>query len=65
MQKTEWEGLVHFYHVHDVSVYLGRQRGGGVSDQKNKLEAFSCGFCPKHTSFEHLLSGKCTAPGSK
>ena len=38
MQKTEWEGLVHFYHVHDVSVYLGRQRGGGVSDQKNKLE---------------------------
>ena len=59
------QGLVHFYYVHDVSVYLGRQRGGGVSDWRNKLEAFSCGFCPKRWSFERLLNEKCTAPGSK
>ena len=25
--KMEGEGLVHFYHVNGVSVYLGRQRG--------------------------------------
>ena len=24
-----------FYHVNDISVYLGRQRGGGVPNQKN------------------------------
>ena len=33
-----------FYHVNDVSVYLGRQRGR-VPHQKNKLEALSCSFC--------------------
>ena len=33
--KMEKEGL-----VHDISVYLGRQRGGGVPDRKNELEAF-------------------------
>ena len=26
--------------MNDISVYLGRQRGGGVPDQKNKLGAF-------------------------
>ena len=34
-----------FYHMNDVSVYLGRQRGGGVPNEtthrKNKLEALS------------------------
>ena len=34
------------YHVNDVSVYLGRQRGGGVPRRKNELEAWSCSFCP-------------------
>ena len=29
--------MVHFFHVNDVNVYLGRQRGGGVPDE---LEAF-------------------------
>ena len=44
-----------FYHVNDVSVYLGRQRGGreGVPDRKNNLEAISCSFYPKRLSFEH------------
>ena len=31
----------------NVSVYLGRQKWGGVPDQKNKLESFSCSSCPK------------------
>ena len=53
----EKEGL-----VHDISVYLGRQRGGGVPDRKNELEAFSCSFCPKCWSFECSLSKKLTAP---
>ena len=26
-----------FYHINDVSVYLGRQRGGGVPDQETHL----------------------------
>ena len=55
--KMEKEGL-----VHDISVYLGRQRGGGVPDRKNELEAFSCSFCPKCWSFECSLSKKLTAP---
>ena len=33
--KTEGEGLGAFYHVNDVSVYLGRQRRGGVIDRKD------------------------------
>ena len=36
-----------FYHVNDVSVYLGRQKGGRVPHQKNKLEDLSCSFYPK------------------
>ena len=43
-----------FYHVNDVSVYLGRQRGRGVPHRKNELEAISYSFCPKHWSFERL-----------
>ena len=46
--------------MNDISVYLGRQRGGGgggVPDQKNELEALSCSFCPK--CFEHSQI-KCT-----
>ena len=39
--KTEGEGLVSFYHVNDVSVYLGRQRGGGVSDRILRMD---CSF---------------------
>ena len=31
--------------MNDVTVYLGRQREGGVPDQKNELEALSCSFC--------------------
>ena len=31
----------------DVSVYQGRQMGGGVPNQKNELEALSCSFYPK------------------
>ena len=56
----EKEGL-----VHDISVYLGRQRGGGVPDRKNELKAFSCSFCPKCWSFECSLSKKLTAPSSR
>ena len=60
-----WPGP--FYHMKDVSVYLGRQRGGrgGVPDRKNKLEAFSCSFCPKHLSFERSQSKKRTTLGSR
>ena len=29
-----------FYHMNDVSVYLGRQRWGGVPGRKSKLEVF-------------------------
>ena len=54
-----------FYHVDDVSVYLGRQRGGGVPHRKNELEALSCSFCPKRWSFERSRSEKRTASGSK
>ena len=53
------------YHVNDVSVYLGRQRGGGVPRRKNELEAWSCSFCPKRWSFEHSWSERRTALGSK
>ena len=54
-----------FYHVNDVSVDLGRQRGGGVPDRKNELEALACSFSPKRWSFELSQSKKCIAPGSK
>ena len=54
-----------FYYVNNVSVYLGRQRGGGVPRRNNELDALSCSFCPKHWSFECLQSGKHTALGSK
>ena len=35
-----------FYHMNDVSVYLGRQSGGGggVPHRKNELEDLSCSF---------------------
>ena len=58
--KMEKEGL-----VHDISVYLGRQRGGGVPDRKNELKTFSCSFCPKCWSFKCSLSKKLTAPSSR
>ena len=45
-----------FYHVHDVSVYLGGQRGGEVPHRKNELEALSCSFCPKCWSFKRSRS---------
>ena len=35
-----------FYHVNDVSVYLGRQRGGGVPDRKNAFRACILRFEP-------------------
>jgi len=53
------------YHVNDVSVYLGRQRGGGVPRRKNKLEAWSCSFCPKRWSFDRSRSERRAALGSK
>ena len=34
-----------FNHINDVSVYLGRQRAGGVPDQKNT-------FCARVLCFE-------------
>ena len=37
-----------FYQVHDVSVYLGRQRRGEILDWINKVEAFFNSFCPMH-----------------
>ena len=33
-----WPGQ--FYHVNDISVYLGRQRGGGVPGQRTSFGAF-------------------------
>ena len=57
-----------FYHVNDVSVYLSRQRRGGVPHRKNEadeLEALSCSYCPRRWSFKRLQSEKCIAPGSK
>ena len=39
-------GKAWYNHVNDISIYLGRQRRGGVPDQKNELEALSCSFCP-------------------
>lgn len=46
--------VLRFYidHVNDVGVYLGRQRGGKVLGQKNKLETFCCSFWPKCWSFK-------------
>ena len=41
----EGEGLVHFYHVNNVSVYLGRQRERGVPYRKNA-------FCTHVLRFE-------------
>ena len=32
--------------MNDVNVYLSRQRRRRVTNQKNKLEAFSCSMCP-------------------
>ena len=54
------------YHVNDVSVYLGRQRGGRVPCQKkkNKLGAWSCSFCLKCWSHKRSWSEKHTALGS-
>ena len=54
-----------FYHLNLVSVYLGRQRGGGVPHQRNKLEVLSCSFCPKRLSLESSQSEKHTALGSQ
>ena len=45
-----------FYHVNNVSIYLGRQRGGRDPHQKNELEALSCRSCPKHWNFERSQS---------
>ena len=44
-----------FYHVNDVSVYQGRQRGEGSLIKKNKLEALSCSFYPKLWSLNEPL----------
>ena len=38
MQKRRGKAWYH-YHVNDVSVYLGRQRGGRVPCRKNELDA--------------------------
>ena len=32
--------------MNDVNVYLSRQRRRRITNQKNKLEAFSCSICP-------------------
>ena len=61
--KTGEGGPSPFYHVNEVSVYLGRQRRGGVPDQKNDLEVLSCSFYPKYSIFE--CSRSKNAPGSK
>ena len=52
-----------FYHVNNISFYLGRQRGGGVPHRKNELKAslrpyLVVSSCPKHWSFECLWSKK-------
>ena len=52
--------------MNDISVYLGRQRGGGVPHQKNELEALSCIVsCPSTECSECSRNEKSTAPGSK
>ena len=38
MQKNSLGKPVSFYHVNDVIVYLGRQRGQGPPYNKNELE---------------------------
>ena len=44
--KTEGDGLVPFYHVNYVNVYLGGQMERGALDRKNKLGAYLCSICP-------------------
>ena len=50
--------MVHFYHLNDISIYLARQRGGGVPNRKNKLEALSCSFCPHLLEFQNVCEVK-------
>ena len=52
--KNGWGRPGPFYHMNDISIYLGRQRGGGILK-----------FLPKHWSFERSQSEKCTAPCSR
>ena len=47
----EGEGLGIIYHVNDVSVYLGRQRGGGVPDRKDAFCACVLHFEPRAVRF--------------
>ena len=58
MQKKNKHGP--FYQVHDVSVYLGRQRRGGIHDRENEVEALFNSFCPKRWNLNI-----CEAPGSQ
>ena len=62
----EGEGLVHFYHVNDVSVYLGRWRvGGGGGEVPDRKDTFcTCILCfepgvvyfslHEHSKLQHL-----------
>ena len=46
-----------FYHVNDISVYLGRQRGGGVPFHACVLHfepGAVCFLLPKHSKLQHL-----------
>ena len=55
--KTEGEGLGTFYHVKDISVYLGKPRGGAVLDQKSTFHACVVRFEPGTV---HFLLLKCS-----
>ena len=54
-----------FYHVNDVSVYLGRQREGGVSDKKNAFCTCVIRFEPGVVRFSLLGCSKLQRLGQK
>ena len=54
----KWRGKTWSILSHERCQYL--PRGGRVPHRKNKLEALSCSFCPKHWSFQSSQSEKRT-----
>ena len=56
MQKQGGGRPGSFYHVNDISVYLGRQRGRRVPNQKNAFRAHTLCFEPGvvHFSFSNV-----------
>ena len=62
MQKME-AGL--FYHINDINVYLGRQRGGGVPDQKDAFHTRILCFEPRVVRLSLCERSKLQSLGQK